>query len=209
MVDDLDVGFSVRRVGRAGSVFGAPAAPTDDAAVGADSLAEAWWNVPAGRWGRQAVERGWGKYGATVVVAARGDGTEETVFKAKLPTAGRWRLHYHVPSDRAAGVDRTYGRLRWAGLRQLSAFDPGFWLERTGTYRMRLLAGEDEFDIFFDAGRAGYGWHVLGTYDLKAGVAALAVSSRSDGGDYVVADAVWWEPRPGAHPTPKRDSLSR
>ena len=59
---------------------------------------------------------------------------------------------------------------------------------------MRLVAGEDDFDIAFDAGRAGYGWHELGSYDLEAGVAALAVSSRSDGGAYVVADAVWWEP---------------
>ncbi|MYA17662.1 MAG: hypothetical protein F4Z28_13335 [Gammaproteobacteria bacterium] len=57
-----------------------------------------------------------------------------------------------------------------------------------GTYRMRLLAGANEFHIAFDASNAGYGWHVLG------GLAALAVSSRSDGGDYVVADAVWWEP---------------
>ena len=205
VVDDLDVGFSVRKVGRTGSVFGAPAAPTDDAADGADSLAEAWWNVPAGRWGRQAVEHGWGKYRATVAVAARGDGTEEAVFAARLPAAGRWRLHYHVPSSGAAGVDRTYGRLRWAGLRQLTALATGFRLDRAGTYRMRLMAGEDVFDIVFDAGTAGYGWHVLGSYDLDAGAAALAVSSRSDGGDYVVADAVWWEPRRGPHPTTKRD----
>ena len=205
VVDDLDVGFAVREAGGAGPVFGAPAARTDAAADAAGSLAEAWWNVPAGRWGRQPVERGWGKYGATVVVAAQGEGTQEAVFAAKLPAAGRWRLHYHVPSDRSAGVDRTYGRLRWAGLRQLTAFDTGFRLERAGTYRMRLLAGADEFDIAFDADKAGYGWHVLGNYDLQAGVAALAVSSRSDGGDYVVADAVWWEPRRAAHPTTKRD----
>ena len=100
-----------------------------------------------------------------------------------------------MPSDRATGVDRTYGRLRWAGLRQLTPFDTGFRLQKAGTYHMRLMAGTDEFDVVFDAGRAGYGWHVLGTYDLEAGVAALAVSSRSDVGDYVVADAVWWEPR--------------
>ncbi|MXY54879.1 MAG: hypothetical protein F4029_17585 [Gammaproteobacteria bacterium] len=149
--------------------------------------------------------RGWGKYGATVVVAAQGDGTEEAVFAAKLPAAGRWRLHYHVPSDRAAGVDHTYGRLRWAGLRQLTAFETGFRLEKTGTYRMRLMAGTDEFDIAFDAGKAGYGWHVLGDFDLKAGVAELAVSSRSDAGDYVVADAAWWEPRRAEHATTKRD----
>lgn len=185
VVDDLDAGFAVRTVGAAGQTRA-------DAAV--EALAEAWWNAPAGRWGRQPVAQGWGKYGATVVVAAHGDGTEEAVFAAKLPTAGRWRLHYHVPSDRQAGVDRTYGRLRWVGLRQLVAFDTGFRLERTGTYRMRLAAGADDFDIVFDAGRAGYGWHELGTYDLEAGVAALAVSSRSDGGAYVVADAVWWEP---------------
>ncbi|MDE0658386.1 MAG: hypothetical protein OXI79_01935 [Gammaproteobacteria bacterium] len=203
VVDDLDVGFAVRPVGRPDSVFGA--AQTDAAADGAESLAEAWWNVPAGRWGRQPVARGWGKYGATVVVAAQGDGTEEAVFAAKLPAAGRWRLHYHVPSDRAAGVDHTYGRLRWAGLRQLTAFETGFRLEKTGTYRMRLMAGTDEFDIAFDAGKAGYGWHVLGDFDLKAGVAELAVSSRSDAGDYVVADAVWWEPRRAEHATTKRD----
>jgi len=195
VVDDLDVGFAVRKVGGAGSAFGAPPAQMDADADVAEPLAEAWWNVPAGRWGRQPVERGWGRYGATVVVAAQGDGTEEAVFATKLPAAGRWRLHYHVPSDRSAGVDRTYGRLRWAGLQQLTAFDTGFRLARAGTYRMRLLAGADEFDIAFDAGTAEYGWHELGDYDLKAGVAVLAVSSRSDGGAFVVADAIWWEPR--------------
>ncbi len=202
VIDDLDMGFATRKVDAAGSSSGAPAERADAVA---DELAEAWWNAPTGRWGRQPVARGWGRYRATVVVAAQGDGTEEAVFTAKLPAAGRWRLHYHVPSDRAAGVDRTYGRLRWAGLRQLTAFDTGFLLARAGTYRMRLLAGADEFDIAFDAGKAGYGWHVLGDYDLDAGVAALAVSSRSNGGDYVVADAVWWVPRPAAHPRTKRD----
>ncbi len=198
VVDDLDDGFAVRRAsgsGGAGSLLGAPAPRAAAAFDGAESLAETWWNAPAGSWGRRPVERGWGKYGATVVAAARGDGAEEAVFAAMLPTAGRWRLHYHVPSDRAAGVDWTYGSIRWAGLRQQIAFDTGFRLDRTGTYRMRLLAGADEFDITFDAGNAGYGWHVLGDYDLKAGTAALAVSSRSDGGTYVVADAVWWAPR--------------
>lgn len=95
--------------------------------------------------------------------------------------------------------------MRWAGLRQLIAFDTGFRLERAGTYRMRLLAAAAEFDIAFDAGKAGYGWHVLGDYDLKAGLATLAVSSRSDSGDYVVADAVWWEPRPATRPSTTRD----
>ena len=42
-------------------------------------------------------------------------------------------------------------------------------------------------------------------YHLKADAVVLAISSRSDGGDYVVADAVWWEPRL----TTERDSLSR
>ena len=204
VVDDLEVGFAVRQV-EAGAVSGGPPAQSDAVADGAEPLVEPWWNVPAGRWSRQPVERGWGKYGATVVVAAQGDGTRAAVFGTNLPATGRWRLHYHVPSDRAAGVDRTHGRLRWVGLRQLTAFDTGFRLERAGTYRMRLLAAADEFDIAFDAGKAGYGWHVLGDYDLKAGIAALAVSSRSDGGDYVVADAVWWEPRPAAHPSTKRD----
>lgn len=205
VVDDLDIGFAVRKLGGAGPVFGPTSAPTTAAADGAESLDMAWWNVSAGRWGRQPVERGWGKYGATVVVAAQGDGAEEAVFAAKLRSAGRWRLHYHVPSDRSAGVDQTYGRLRWVGLRQLTPFETGFRLARAGTYRMRLVAGADEFDIFFDADKAGYGWHVLGTYDLEAGAVALAVSSRSDGGDYVVADAVWWEPPRAAHPTTKRD----
>ena len=194
VVDDLDVGFSVREVDGADSVSGTPRAQGDAPADRAELLAAAWWNVPTGRWGRQPVARGWGKYGATVVVSAQGDGTEEAVFATRLPAPGRWRLHYHVPSDQRTGVDRTYGRLRWAGLRQLVAFDTGFRLGRAGTYRMRLLAGADAFDIAFDAAKAGYGWHVLGNFDLEAGAAALAVSSRSDGGDYVVADAVWWEP---------------
>ena len=196
VVDDLDVGFAVRAVGGGDPAAGALAAQTDAANGGAGSLAEVWWNAPAGRWGRQPVERGWGKYGATVVVAAQGDGTEEAVFTAHLPAAGRWRVHYHVPDDRSVGVDRTAGQFRWKGLRQLLAFDPGFRLADAGTYRMRLSSGTDEFEIVFDAGGAGYGWHTLGNYDLKAGAAALAVSSRSDAGAYVVADAVWWEPRP-------------
>ena len=71
-----------------------------------------------------------------------------------------------------------------------------------------LLAGAEEFDIFLDAGKGGVRPAVLG-YHLKADAVVLAISNRSDSGDYVVADAVWWEPRPWAHATTTRDSLSR
>ncbi len=189
VVDDLGAGFAVRGIDAPAHLVDALA--TDEGST----LAELWWDAPQGRWGRQPVEWGWGKYRATVVAVAHGDGTEEAVFAAELPTAGRWRLHYHVPSDRPLAFDGPEETRRWQGPQEVTALYPGFWGHDAGTYRLRLSAGADEFDIAFDADKAEYGWNLLGEFTLDAGPASLAVSSQSDGGTYVVADAVWWEPR--------------
>ena len=192
VIDDLDAGFAVRKVGGPAHGIRALATGADATAEGSRPLADVRWNGPKGRWGRQPAEGGWGKYRATVVAAASGDGDEEAVFAAELPATGRWRLHYHLPSDRYLAL-RVGERRRWQGLRESMVGDPGFRISTAGTYRMRLTAGAEAFDIAFDAGQAGYGWHLLGEYDLKSRNVSLAVSSRGDAGAVVIADAVWWQ----------------
>lgn len=85
-----------------------------------------------------------------------------------------------------------------------SAYLPQLDRDTAGVRRRCSLGWCGGVRHLLDAGKGGIRPAVLG-YHLKADAVVLAVSSRSDGGDYVVADAVWWEPRL----TTERDSLSR
>ncbi len=130
-------------------------------------------------WSRQAFGAAWGRFRSTLARAVSGDGRECAVFTARLPTAGRWRLSYHIPdlSPRP--------RYTWQGF-------SGEWHGgRLGTFDLTLAAGGEEIAIEFDAGHAAPGWNRLGTFALDAGIARVVVSNRSSG-ETVIADAIRW-----------------
>lgn len=187
VVDDLDPGFK------------AGADAVDDGRLAGDDWFQLdvdideglpAWSIfaPQSQWTRQAVDGSWGKYRRTVARVVAGDGAAVATFEAELPTAGRWRLGYHLalpPGGGAAGF--TFGT---GGVRVMAGSGPG---DVFGSYDLRLEAEGIDTAVEFDASDADVGWNRLGDFDLPAGVVSLSVSNKTSG-RLVVADAVRWTP---------------
>ena len=88
VVDDLDPGFSIA------TDQGAPAttAGQDEGLPEYTMFAD----LPQD-WTRLPVNSAWGRYRHTVAVTRTVSGPSGVVFAAELPTAGRWRVDYHLP----------------------------------------------------------------------------------------------------------------
>ena len=187
VVDDLDPGFKAG----ADAVDDGRLAGDDwfQLPVDIDEGLPAWsFFAPQTEWSRQAVDGSWGKYRRTVARVAAGDGAAVATFEAELPTAGRWRLGYHLalpPRGNAAGFSFGTG-----GVRVVAGSGPG---DVFGSYDLRLEAAGVDTAVEFDASDADVGWNRLGDFDLPAGVVSLSVSNKTSG-RLVVADAVRWTP---------------
>ena len=184
VVDDLDSGFSVQDNTEDGGLAGGMPWGTPDADID-QGLPVYGPFSPGFRWSRQEAENGWGKYRRTLARVAQGDGRAKAVFTVALPTAGRWRLEYHIPALRATSVQIGPG-----GVRSRGSYQP---LAGQGTYDLRLHAAGEERELEFDASAGSPGWNRIGDYDLPAGEVRLTVSNDTSG-KTVLADAIRWVP---------------
>ena len=178
IVDDLDEAFSTRSVVTPGLRFtrqvvtatgpNVPAATTQD---------EPRW-VRSEHWTTLA----WGRYRRSSARIAPGSGESQATFAATLPSAGRWRLAYHLP-----------GPTLLAGSMIAEFLIPNAEATRFGTFDLTIAAGEKRLPAPFDGADAVPGWNTVGTFELPAGEVRLIVSDRTSG-DLVVADAIRWTP---------------
>ena len=151
--------------------------------------------APSFRWTRAESPQAWGKYRRTL--ARVGGGKKSTAlatFAATLPTAGRWRLEYHLPRLQQVRAAFT---VSGSGTTIDQSSQP---MRGQGSYDMRLAAGGEEPALEFEAGAAEPGWNRIGDYDLPAGKALLSVSNKTDG-NMVMADAIRWVRLDGAAAT--------
>ena len=191
VVDDLDPGFSVAYDdSQAGLRLSATpadwAAPQTDIDQGLPVHSQFG---SGGGWTRQPVPASWGKYRRTVARTDPGEGDAKAVFTAQLPT-GRWRLAYHLPELRLTTAEVRVGRV--AGVVTDVQRRTGW---AYGSYDMRITVAGEETSVEFDGAAAEPGWNRIGDYDLPGGEVRLAVSNETSG-DYVIADAVRWQPVP-------------
>ena len=181
VVDDLDPGFTAESPPRRGFrvSFGDE---EDDADVG---MPEYYTDAGARIWRRQESPDtvSWGKYRRTLTRIRAGAGEGRASFRAELPTAGTWRLSYHLPGSSASEGNRFQLPLGQSG-------------DRFGTLDFEMVAGESRIPFNFDATTAVSGWNDLGTFDLPAGPVTVMVSDDTTG-DIVVADAIRWVPASG------------
>ena len=175
VVDDLDPGFSVSfaDVSRLG---------TQNAGARPETLDQGLptYSSRAGTWIRATIPGAWGKYRRTTAGALPGDDGALAVFEAELPEAGRWRLDFHVP---AAEVPMSFGGGSAQPWRVFGALGP---------MSMRLVVGNTETAVDFDAGAAEVGWNKLGEFEIGASRAARLEVSTVTAGEMVVADAIRW-----------------
>ena len=175
IVDDLDPGFSVVLVdvSRLGGQRSRQRPGTSDQDL-------PLYSVRPGTWIRGAIPGAWGKYRRTTAGALPGDQGAVAVFEAELPEAGRWRLDFHVPE---AEVPMSFGSAPARSWRVFGALGPMV---------MRLVIGDTEARVDFDAGAAEPGWNKLGEFETgDQRMARLEVTTHT-AGEMVIADAVRW-----------------
>ena len=150
-------------------------------------------------WTRQETNGSWGRYARTATLSEPGAGDRSATFAARLPAAGRWRLHYHLPGAEVAELEGSVGM----SVRYVRA------TRKLGEYEMTLVerldasanggddqAGYKHTPIEFDGSIAAEGWNHLGDFDLQSPHVALVVTDQTDG-EVVVADAIRWRPLAG------------
>ncbi|MYI77244.1 MAG: hypothetical protein F4077_05715 [Gammaproteobacteria bacterium] len=145
---------------------------------------------PKQRWVRRSAQRAYGKYRSTYAFIHHGREGKPSYAKysATLPKKGRWQLEYHQPVEELAPSDRETLVLLYQGL---SA--DWFKLYPAGNTRIKVVIGEREETIEFDAQNAEYGWHVLGTFDVDSTQTEVWISGASEK-KTIYADAIRWVP---------------
>ena len=180
VVDDLDPGFAIEQSEaeasgfRLAAIAAASFEPQGDMDQG---LPEYQPFQQSPRWQRQELGTGWGKYRRTLARTVPGDGGTSAVFTADLPSAGKWRLGYHMAVPRPPW---------WAKKRRGASL-----FESQGSYDIALEYGDTRRAVEFDAEAAEAGWNELGEFHLPAGAVRVVVSNRTEG-TFVVADAIRW-----------------
>lgn len=179
VVDDLDAGFSATR-------------PDIDAAYDVDEGLPVYQRldpVLEAHWSRQELPTSWGLYRHTIARVTPGQGDRAATFSTVLPTAGRWRVDYHLPDLAARYTTRSRSPFRLTA--ELEFTSGGGGGPQLGTYDVTLVNGGRSQEVEFDASATDPGWTTLGRFDLDAGPVSLVVTNRTDGRT-VVADAVRW-----------------
>ena len=180
VVDDLDLGFSIRQGGGEKPKTDWSGLPLDNGIPVHGVLADG--RVPI--WTRQELPSSWGKYRHTIVRASPGDQGLSAIFSAHLPTPGRWSLSYHVPHVTQLAVVALGSRFPGRYVRSIGTL---------GSFEVVVATDSTEVGFRFDGRSSEAGWNSLGTFDLEAGRVDVGVSTRSDG-DLVLADAIRWVP---------------
>ena len=178
VIDDLDAGFSVEDEDLGSRLEG-----------GVSDAFRLWeieldqglpvWERQRGEWSRRSTPSAWGKYRRTAVQARAGSGSRRVAFAASLPEPGRWQLDYHVPNRHLPAPDGYSEDVAITSFGVLGVSD------------MRIVSGDVETRVAFDAGAAEVGWNKVGEFDLERGDVRLIVTNRTDG-EVVVADAIRW-----------------
>lgn len=198
VVDDLDPGFAVAtdRVSADPATTGEQDEGLPEYTMFAD-LPRDWTRLP--------VTSAWGRYRHTVTVTtvARTVGrASEAVFAAELPSAGRWRVDYHLP---LRGTRRVVRRNDEAASRREMAVRSGAPRSLTqpmGVYPIKVITSDQGIPVDFDASNGTEGWNPISVIELDApGKVHVVVSLAEVTGlitPVVIADAVRWMKLPDA-----------
>lgn len=157
-----------------------------------------WFSDDQGQWFRQESGSSHGKYRRTHAITRGLSEESRATFKATLPSPGKWRLEFHLPSmiptfmSSISNVSFGFGGLGRSTSITIST-DGG-----------RSDGGEEEPDFFLVEAKfddtaevsevepsfASRGWIELGTFDIESSEVEVVVSTGTS--QFSVADAVKW-----------------
>ncbi|MXZ44126.1 MAG: ABC transporter permease subunit [Gammaproteobacteria bacterium] len=190
-IDDLDPGFSIVELGRTSvstnvfSKFFRRLVGTEEVPMDQGLPQYSLFDYPSQTgWHRRTDPSAYGRYRHTFAIVDRGDGRALAKFHAKLPSAGKWLLEYHLPKTRfyeeidalGSGGSKTVG-------------------VRVGTFYLEVRNGSTTTSKTLDAPSLTPGWQSIGTIDLAEEEVDVLVSNKTDGLYLnVFADAIRWTP---------------
>ena len=127
------------------------------------------------RWSRMTYPDAFGKYRHTMALVSSGKGAKLASFRAAIPRAGQWELEFHLPAKSTRG--------------SLSR-DRGNW-------KLTIEDSSGSQEVSFNAEGGDPGWNSVGIFEIADGEVHVRVSDETDGGQYVLADAIRWVPAEG------------
>lgn len=141
-------------------------------------------NLSASEWTRQVVDTSFGLYRRTLVRAEHNSTTQRAHFETRLPQAGPWDLHYHLPSiiDSRDGLLDARGR---EGLTQGGRV-------RRPDLDISVTQAKSFYPVVFNGEDMVTGWNRVGTFELDAEGVKVSVSPETSNGT-VIADAIFWK----------------
>jgi hypothetical protein len=207
IVDDLDDGFSVVNGEYTAEESSMPSWLAFLFSVGLSAETEIDEGLPQfdlfaddqGQWSRVENRSSHGKYRYTHAITKNQSEESRATFSATLPSPGRWRLEYHLPSVLPTSIS-TISNVSF-GLRGVAA-STSITINATGGGGSDGGEQEPEFFLvsanFDDTSEvikvepsfASRGWVELGTFDVESSQVEVVVSAGTS--QVSVADAVKW-----------------
>ena len=200
VVDDLDLGFVVATDSASATPRGV-ATPGLDRAVPAQDEGLPEYAMFAGvpqDWARLAVGSAWGRYRRTIAVTSTKGTASEAVFATELPSAGRWRVDYHLPfrGMRPVVTGWTNAEASRSREKAVRTGAPVLLTMPRGTYPIKLITSSYGIPVAFEASGGAEGWNPIGEIELDAPGEVRLVVSLGEINDavtpVVIADAVRW-----------------
>ncbi len=136
-------------------------------------------------WHRDTDPTSYGKYRKTYTSKHGRLDESRATFSTTLPTAGVWKLEYHVPEFLRTEIPNHWARSPSHSSNNQSAF-------YLGTHSIHVESREKQVEIEFEGGSSLPGWNELGTFELSNESVEVVLTEVSGG--FAVADAIRWTP---------------
>ncbi|MXZ55906.1 MAG: hypothetical protein F4227_08890 [Gammaproteobacteria bacterium] len=198
VVDDLDPGFSIVKVGNEVEEFSF-SKQVLRFSTGEDAYDQGLpvGNFPeAGRWDRIYHSASHGYYRRTHARIAQGNEASAARFTASLPRTGHWKLEFYVTD--AAFMNVSYGISASIVLFEVQnqyknrRANPN---EPEEYYRLDIRDGQNEWKNEFDIANARAGWNDVGEFELNSTDIEVFLGDWAGHKDIMVhADAIRWTP---------------
>lgn len=191
VIDDLDSGFSVDESTKDepflnfGVLSITPIAYTSNGMDAGLQSAGGFTHLSDREWLRQQADTAFGRYRKTFVRAESFASAPMAHFRAEIPSAGSWRLEYHLPEI----LDPSGLYIAGWGRYGILLAEGNNWAD----FDLRLRVGDVEKPIEFEGKLMRAGWNDLGTFELPNASVIVSISSDSGRGTTVI-DAIRWTP---------------
>ena len=136
-------------------------------------------------WYRDSDPTSYGKYRRTYVGRSGGLDQAKPTFSTLVPTAGMWKLEYHLPTAMRS-------KIPFHAMRSLDDMAVEMSYDQLGIFTIHVSSAGLETDIDFDASTSLPGWNELGTFELTNTKVDVVLTEVSHG--LAVADAIRWTP---------------